>query len=81
MTPVLEATQLHKRFGALVAVLREQQEYCQMLQTLAAQRKRGWAELDLVFPSRLGTPLPESNLSQLMRDLASTLGITHTRFG
>lgn len=60
-----------------VAVLREQQEYCRMLQTLAAQRKRGWTDLDLVFPSRIGTPLPESNLSQLMRDLASTLGITH----
>lgn len=60
-----------------VAVLREQQEYCQMLQMLAAKRKRGWTDLDLVFPSRTGTPLSETNLSELMRDLASILHITH----
>ncbi len=60
-----------------VAVLREQQEYCRTLQTLAAKRKRGWKDLDLVFPSRSGTPLSETNLSELMRDLATTLQITH----
>lgn len=60
-----------------VAVLREQQEYCRTLQTLAAKRKRGWKDLDLVFPSRSGTPLSETNLSELMRDLATTLRITH----
>jgi len=69
-----------------VAVLLEQWEYCQMAQAIAEGRAKNtlgkrrvlrWANLGLVFPSRAGGPLSETTLSQLMRDLAAELGVTH----
>ena len=56
-----------------VAILQEQREYCETLRAL----RKDWVEMGLVFPSRRGTPLSETNLSELMRHLARTLGITH----
>jgi integrase len=60
-----------------IEVLRFQQREAEQRRILA---KRQWRENDLVFPSTIGTPLSQSNITKQFADTLKEAGLPHVRF-
>lgn len=62
-----------------VVLLRRQLERVNAVRATRLEKKRRWDEHDLVFPSRVGTPLPDKTARGLWYDLLDKADVTKVR--